>query len=263
MQNGTTEHKSSKRSFTLIELLVVISIIAILAAMLLPALGRTKETSKDSVCKNNLKQMGLALNAYTVDFNNQIIIHYVTPADLREKHIYNYWWTLLARFKYGIDLDIKKFRSGYPHGTMMCPAEKKWGATDWNASTKTSFCSTHYIANSEVIAWMQTNGSWTNGSSPRTTSYIVKPSIAITVGDRQYSSDLHNNPCMFRYRHGSKMDYRIPEANKDTQKNDYNLNAGPANILYFDGHVTPQTMQQLKKGPGGWNGSVQTAGFRK
>jgi prepilin-type N-terminal cleavage/methylation domain-containing protein/prepilin-type processing-associated H-X9-DG protein len=265
MQFGMTNNKNSKRSFTLIELLVVISIIAILAAMLLPALGRTKETSKDSVCKNNLKQMGLALNAYTVDFNNHVIIHYETPSTLRDKYIYNYWWATLKKYKYGLDFDVHKYRSGYPHGTMMCPSERKWGATDWNTGTKTSFCGTHYIANSEVIAWYNPDAEegkrWLNTSSPRTTSYIVKPSIAITVGDRQWPSILHNSPCMFRFRHGNKLDYRQPVHNK--HEADYNMDAGPANILYFDGHVTPRTMQQLKKGPGGWNGSVQTAGFKK
>jgi prepilin-type N-terminal cleavage/methylation domain-containing protein len=59
---------SSKSVFTLIELLVVIAIIAILAAMLLPALQNAKETAKDSVCKSNMKQFGLAVNLYTGDY---------------------------------------------------------------------------------------------------------------------------------------------------------------------------------------------------
>jgi len=66
--SGSQRH-GARHGFTLIELLVVIAIIAILVALLLPAVQQAREAARRSSCKNNLKQIGLAMHNYHDVFN--------------------------------------------------------------------------------------------------------------------------------------------------------------------------------------------------
>ncbi len=64
--------KQEKKGFTLIELLVVIAIIAILAAILMPVLAKSRDNAKRMQCVNNLKQIGLSIHLYASDWGGKL-----------------------------------------------------------------------------------------------------------------------------------------------------------------------------------------------
>ena len=105
-----------KKGFTLIELLVVIAIIAMLLAILMPALGKVKEKAKATVCQTQVKQWGLAWTLYAADHDDKTITHETSM----------FWFYKLA--PYLADNDFGEV-GGYREGSMkvlQCPSTKRW-----------------------------------------------------------------------------------------------------------------------------------------
>lgn len=88
-----------KKPFTLIELLVVISIIAILAGLLLPALNAARKKARGVDCLNNLKQCGLSLNSYCDSWDSVYpVVHNGTYDAVQELDPEPQWYSYLSEY---------------------------------------------------------------------------------------------------------------------------------------------------------------------
>jgi prepilin-type processing-associated H-X9-DG protein len=109
--------RKSYCAFTLIELLVIIVIISILAALLMPALGKARESARRIECVSNLRQLGAALILYTIDNDN----HIPPPLDSSTTPNPSPWYRLLFKYVKGPPWGHKnKQKSIY-----LCPSQLK------------------------------------------------------------------------------------------------------------------------------------------
>jgi prepilin-type N-terminal cleavage/methylation domain-containing protein/prepilin-type processing-associated H-X9-DG protein len=117
--------RQARSAFTLIELLVVIVILAILATLLVPAVGAALEKSRRTGCRNNIKQIGVALVQYADDHDGWLVLKGDKPS-----YLVSGGSTLTGEYPFRNHV-LKMFSNNYLTATAvwLCPSDKRDGVS--------------------------------------------------------------------------------------------------------------------------------------
>ena len=164
--------------FTLVELLVVIAIIGILAAILLPALSRARESARRMVCVNNLRQIGIAFNCYLLENKDQY------PAADDPIGTDPYYWLWMGR---GWRVLLCEYIPGNKEtpGVFYCPSDIREKSVDVYERTSYAYSMAFYHSPEQIDSTSSPEATYMNPmpTKPQRTVCVRWPSRKVLVGE--------------------------------------------------------------------------------
>ena len=233
-------------AFTLIELLVVVSIIALLVAILLPALSAARAQAKSVLCKTNLRTMGQAEIVYAHEYDG--IVAWTRNDSVNQAR---YWaGQLFATFweldipLYG-DVTATRYQTGH---WLICPAQKFIPGQVWHDINLFSgggysewwlmnVCYTRNGFNGQKYGWYQPSAP--DGiKAPLKLDRIRPPSSVVDVADGNYYVQWGSTGMTDLYKSDGSYNPDFSEGG-DRSTTYRHLGGKGLNVLLWDGHVEP------------------------